>query len=176
MSGVNRALFYQKSAGLSCRRRRALALGAWVLLALLPVAAAELPAATDLSRDAASLQAQPRPVMLEFAARHCSYCDLLEREVLKPMMRNPQTRTQVLIRRIDLDSSTPLTDFHGLRVSPQAFAGRYDVDLTPTLVFVDGRGREIAPRLVGVYSLDFFGGFVDQRIEQGQATLDGRQP
>ena len=92
------------------------------------------------------------------------------------MMRNPQTRTQVLIRRIDLDSSTPLTDFHGLRVSPQAFAGRYDVDLTPTLVFVDGRGREIAPRLVGVYSLDFFGGFVDQRIEQGQATLDGRQP
>ena len=137
--------------------------------------AADLLDAVDLRRLAAELRDRPRPIMLEFAAAHCSYCDLLEGEILRPMLLNPDSRRRVVIRRLDLDSHKLLTDFHGRRVTPGQLAERYAVDLTPTLVFVDGRGEEIAPRLVGVYSLDYYGGIVDQRIELGQGRLDGTE-
>jgi hypothetical protein len=45
------------------------------------------------------------------------------------------------------------------------------VSLTPTLLFLDADGNEISERLVGIWSEDFYGGFIDNRIDQARQGL-----
>ena len=54
---------------------------------------------------------------------------------------------------------------------PSRIAGRYKVHVTPTVLFVDSHGEEIAKRLVGVASLDFYGGYLDAALVQSRNRL-----
>ena len=47
-------------------------------------------------------------------------------------------------------------------------AARYDVALTPILVFLNAGGVEINERLVGIWFEDFFGGCIDNRIDEAR--------
>ena len=103
MPGAIRALLYQKSGRLSCRPRPVAGALAAVLAAvsllLTAAPASELVDARDLQADARGLIERPRPILLEFAARHCSYCDLLETEIIRPMLMDPAIEERVLVRR-----------------------------------------------------------------------------
>ena len=129
-----------------------------------------VPPATHLGKDAAQARAACVPLLLEFAADSCDYCELLEEEVIKPMLRNRDYERRVLVRRVTLDSAARLRDFDGRRVSATALAQRYEIKVTPTLIFVDARGEELAERMVGVTTLEFYGGYLDQALDTaGQA-------
>ena len=43
--------------------------------------------------------------------------------------------------------------------------------MTPTLLFVDSQGRELAERMVGVTTLEFYGGYLDQAIDASSDKL-----
>ncbi|UCE90318.1 MAG: hypothetical protein JSW10_05755, partial [Pseudomonadota bacterium] len=51
------------------------------------------------------------------------------------------------------------------------FAQRYSAFVMPTVVLVDHRGRELAPRLVGVTTPDFYGGDLDDAIDTALGRL-----
>lgn len=121
-------------------------------------------AATDLAADASLAARQGAVILLEFAAADCPYCALLEEEFLKPMLRSGDYDGRVIMRVIDVDRAIPLTDFEGDRSTMAALADRFGVELTPTLVLVDSRGKPLVKRIVGIWSLDFFGGLLDERI------------
>lgn len=154
-------------------------LGLWALLItasasagagddLLPV---QVEPADDLHADGQAAQRMCVPLLLEFSSLSCSYCDLLEEEILKPILRNRSYDQRVRMRKVRLDSYRTLKDFDGRRTNGEKLAKRYRVFVTPTLLFVDRRGRELAERMVGVTTLELYGGYLDQALDQAGDKL-----
>lgn len=131
----------------------------------------QVPVTTNLAGDGRVAAERHLPILLVFSARHCPYCELLEREILKPMLISGDYGDKVVIRKIMLDGAADLRDFQGRTVDAGGFATRHDVFATPTILFVDSQGRELAPRLVGINTVEMFGGLVDSAIEQARSKL-----
>jgi thioredoxin-related protein len=110
-------------------------------------------------------------MVLEFSSEDCTYCHRLEALFLLPMQRNADYDDKVLLRSISLDEGTSVIDFDGRSIATSEFATRYGVSLTPTLLFLDADGNEISERLVGIWSEDFYGGFIDNRIDEARQGL-----
>ncbi len=125
----------------------------------------------DLRQEARIAKAGKLVLMLEFSSEFCGFCRRLEELFLVPMQRNADYDDKILIRMVSLDSYETLVDFNGLSMSTSEFASRYQVSLTPTLLFLDGDGVELSEKLVGIWSEDFYGGFIDSRIDEARKKL-----
>ena len=110
-------------------------------------------------------------LVVEFANDDCVYCRKLEDLFLLPMQRNAEYDDKILLRTVSLSDFDRLIDFHGRSVTTAEFASQYEVTLTPTLVFLNAEGVEMSEKLVGIWSEDFFGGFIDKRIDEARAKL-----
>jgi thioredoxin-related protein len=127
----------------------------------------EIQYATDFSQLATIARSQDKIIMLEVSASYCEYCDLLEEEFIKPMLRNDDYNTDVLIRKIDMDSYYQISDFSGDAMTPYEFTRRLKVNLTPTLLFFDANGNEVSQRILGINSLELYGGYIDEALNSG---------
>ncbi len=125
----------------------------------------------DLRDEASVARADNLILVLEFSSDDCTYCRKLENLFLLPMQRNAEYDAKILIRTVSLDSFETLVDFNGQTVSTGEFASRYEVSLTPTLLFLNAEGKEMSDKLVGIWSEDFYGGFIDSRIDEARAKL-----
>ncbi len=125
----------------------------------------------DLRSEAQVLRSQNLILVLEFSSEYCGYCRKLESQFLLPMQRNAAYDDKILIRTISLDAYETVVDLEGRTVSASEFASRYGVSLTPTLLFLNAEGIEMSERLVGIWSEDFYGGFIDNRIDEARARL-----
>ena len=126
---------------------------------------------TDLRQEARVVKGKNLVLVLEFSSEYCEFCRKLEALFLLPMQRNPEYDDKVLIRSISLDGYETLVDFNGRLINTSEFASQYDVSLTPTLLFLNGDGVEISEKLVGIWSEDFYGGFIDSRIDEAHKNL-----
>ena len=126
---------------------------------------------SDLRQEAEVMRARRLVLVLEFAREDCPYCHKLERLFLLPMQRNADYDVNILIRSISLDDDQTVIDFEGRSLATSEFAARYGVSLTPTLLFLNADGIEISERLVGIWSEDFYGGFIDSRIDTARDSL-----
>lgn len=116
------------------------------------------------------------PILLVFAAKHCTYCHQLEEDFLKPMLRSGDYTDKVLIRKVNIDGFGAIRDFKGKQVDVQDFADRYQVYVTPTVVFIDGDGTQLAQKRVGLNTPDFYGGYLDQSINTALDILRRDKP
>ena len=123
--------------------------------------------ATDFSLLAETARAEEKIILLEVSASYCEYCEMLEEEFIKPMLRNSDYTADVLIRKIDMDGYYPITDFSGNNTSPDKFTRDLKVLLTPTLLFFDGNGNEVSPRILGINSVELYGGYLDDGLTAG---------
>ncbi len=128
-------------------------------------------ASPDLSQDARLSEERRLPVMLLFSADYCGFCTRLSEEFLVPMQRSGEYRDRVLIREIRIDNYATLRDFEGQPTMPEDLAYRYDISVTPTILFLDHRGRELTQRMVGLGTVDFFGLYLDAAIASARARL-----
>ncbi|MDH3636154.1 MAG: thioredoxin fold domain-containing protein [Gammaproteobacteria bacterium] len=126
---------------------------------------------TDLRDEARLARDNNLVLVLEFSSEYCGYCRKLEDLFLVPMQRNAEYDAKILIRSVSLDSFETLVDFDGRSLSTAEFASRYEVSLTPTLLFLNAEGKELSEKLVGIWSEDFYGGFIDGRIDQAREKL-----
>lgn len=133
--------------------------------------AAGIPLALDLAQAGRQAEHTCVPLLLEFAADDCDYCTLLEEEVLNPTLLNREYEQRVLMRKLVLYSDIKVHDFSGKPVYASDFANRYKVFVTPTLLFVDRQGRELAERMIGVTTLEFYGGYLDQALDTAREKL-----
>jgi len=127
--------------------------------------------AIDLGREGRQAEEACVPLLLEFAAEYCEYCTLLEEEVLNPTLLNRDYDQRVLMRKLVIDRSGKLRDFDDTPVNATELANRYKVFVTPTLLFLDSQGRELAERMVGVMTLEFYGGYLDQAMDASTDKL-----
>lgn len=134
----------------------------------------EVPVAADLRAEGRAAERSGRALVLVFASEDCSYCMVLEEEILKPMLRSGDYDGLVLIRKVRLDPGEYVRDFAGREVETAALADRYGVFVTPTVLFVDAEGAELAARLVGINTVELYGGYMDAAIEQAVARIEAR--
>jgi len=125
----------------------------------------------DFSALAAEARQTEKIIMLEVTASYCSYCGVLEEEIIKPMIRSGDYDNTVLIRQLAMDSFYTIKDFAGNDTTPALLAQKYKIKITPTLLFLDADGNEVGERILGVYSLDFFGAYVDAALVKGLITM-----
>lgn len=147
-------------------------LAAW--LAAAPAAAGEVQveSARDLEAVAAVATERDVPVLLMFSSPFCSYCQLVEEDFLEPMLLSGDYTDKVVIRKVGMTiGERKLTGFHGEPITVDELASRYDVSLTPTLVFVDSEGHALAKNLVGVTTVDYYGYYVDESIDVALGRL-----
>lgn len=138
--------------------------------------AGEVPVATDLRADACTARNQVVPILLEFAAPDCPYCEQLEAQILRPMLISGDYTGKVIIRKIMLDDGQMVRNFDGKPVRTDDLKYRYDVFVTPTMVLVNGDGDELTERIIGVHTIDFFGGEVDAAIDTARSKLASQDP
>ncbi|VAW51377.1 hypothetical protein MNBD_GAMMA05-861 [hydrothermal vent metagenome] len=110
-------------------------------------------------------------IMLEVSASYCDYCRILEEEIIKPMLRSGDYTKDVLIRQLEIDSAYLVNDVTGEKITSSEFAEKFKIKITPTLLFLDSGGNEVSERILGVYSLDFYGSYVDKALINGLKVI-----
>ena len=142
---------------------------AWVQQALSePV---KVPQAFDFEQDAEHARRVGVPLLVMVASETCSYCELLKREVIRPMIISRAYEDKILIRELMLESAA-VVDFDGALIPADEFARRYKARLTPTVLLLGPDGTELVPRTVGISNIEFYGYYLDQSIEQASAALN----
>jgi thioredoxin-related protein len=155
--------------------RLALIVAASLWLVIMPLhAGITVPVVSDLQQLGEQAQSQKLPILLVFTSIICSYCELLEQDFLQPMLLSGEYRDKVIIRKLELGPGDSVTGFDGRNIMSRELSGRYRVFVTPTMLFVDGSGKELAERMVGINTPELFGGYLDNCIEM--ALLRIRQP
>ena len=127
--------------------------------------AGELTAASDLQ----GLDPE-QPVVLAFTADHCTYCDYVKENHLVPMDRRGDA---VTIREVDVGSHREVTTFSGETIKRRDLGDAYTVRVTPTLVFLTPEGDVAAENLVGVTSRDYYGLYLERRVESVREAMAG---
>ena len=131
----------------------------------------EVPLIDDLAALGRVAGRRRLPIVLLVSRSDCSYCALLKEEVLNPMMKSREYDDQALLGELMLDSVEPLRGFQGEYELRDDLASRFDADLTPTLLFLAPDGTELAPRIRGINTLEFFGFYLDRAIESARTRL-----
>ncbi len=151
----------------------------FIVLCLLvppPLAAAQgVPEVADFAELGRQARQREQVILVMFAATYCEYCERLEAEQLQPLRLGGEFAGQVLIRKHVVDRVGFIRDFSGQQVGYSDFADRYDIDITPTIVFFDGQGRPVGRRLFGYNGSDFFAVRLEQAIARAYALIH-KQP
>ena len=134
-----------------------------------------VPVTRNLQADGASSTQRGVPIMLVFSAPDCHYCRLLDRDFLKPMLISGDYTNKVLIRKVMIGDDATLVNFAGKRVAADKLAEHYHVQVTPTVLFLDAKGQQLAPAMVGVSSPDYYGSYLDQSIAAALKRLHAEQ-
>ena len=113
------------------------------------------------------------PLLLVFSADYYEYCEQLEEQFLRPMLISGDYEDRVMIRLLKLGNGSSVRDFQGNEIATGDLANRYQVRVTPTMLFLNPQGRELAPRMVGINTPEFFGGYLDRSIDEAGAALSG---
>jgi thioredoxin-related protein len=114
----------------------------------------------DMRQTAGQANARGEPLVLMVSLPGCPWCELLRRNYLTPMRGEGVAAFEFMIN----ERSQRITDFKGLQITPAAWSEAMKVKITPTLLFFNAQGNEIAPRIEGVASADFIGAILDERL------------
>jgi hypothetical protein len=87
------------------------------------------------------------------------------------MRRNAEYESKVIMRQIDVGSSALLRTFSGKTTTHARFAKDHRIKLTPTIKLFDAEGHELTEPLIGLTTPDYYGGFLDQRIDAALAKM-----
>ena len=152
-------------------------LAALVLLLLSQLGMANQPAkikvtkSKDLYADGQLAHSRHLPLLIMFSMDGCTYCDLVREDFLEPMLLSGEYDDRVIIRIVKVDDFDTLRDFDGKPITADELALRYRAVVAPTVVFVDYRGHQLAERLIGISTPDFYGGDLDDAIALSLSRL-----
>ncbi len=126
-----------------------------------------LPWPDNLAVLAAQAQSRGEPLVLMASLPGCPWCELLRRNYLGPMRKEGVAAFEFMITERRLQ----LVDFQAQRVTPFALSEQLKIKITPTLLFFNAQGQEIAARIEGVASADFIGTIVNERLTSARDRI-----
>lgn len=112
---------------------------------------------------------EARIVIVLWGTAGCPWCEALRREVMIHLWRDTSRRA-LEVFEFDLADRRSLA--RQPDTSPAALAERFRIRVSPTVTFHGPEG-ELAPRLVGYTSRDFYPAYLEGRIETAGKRLKG---
>lgn len=106
------------------------------------------------------------PIVLLFTAEDCMYCDAMRQQYLVPMSHTQKYAEQALFRQLYVESFSFLRNEDGELVGGDQISLRYGVDITPTVLFINAQGEEVAERIIGLSGAHYFQKTLEQHIQQ----------
>ena len=97
-----------------------------------------------------------------FSQRHCAFCEVVREHYLRPMMAARPRR--ITIAEFELTGTRRVAAGTGRSLTEAEFARERKAQFAPTVMFLGAAGEALAPTIVGL-SRDFFGAYLDQRIQ-----------
>ncbi len=138
---------------------------------LLAADPAALPRVADLKQLGKTAETNHIPILLLVSQFHCDFCERMKREVLHPMQLSGAYADQVLMRELQIDTGEMVTDFQGHRQPSNTLSAHYDIHVTPTLLFLDGQGKEVAERILGINTVDYLLLYIEEAIETASQNM-----
>lgn len=132
---------------------------------------AVLPTQADFHQAGRNALRDKLPVLVLFSSADCGYCSVVKESFLEPMIKSGEYTDKVLIRVVDIDSGDDVRDFNGMLIDSDDMAEKYDVQLTPTVTFLDSHGKELVERVIGLGTIEYYGGFLDDAIDESLVKL-----
>lgn len=133
-----------------------------------------VPLARDLSSDAALAREKNGVVLVMFTGEYCGYCERVLNEFLLPMSRNADYQSKLVMRRVVNTGVNSLRGFDGKPLDHHEFSAESGVRMVPTVMLFDSRGKPLSKPLVGISSSDYYGFYLDERIDQALSLIRGR--
>ncbi len=159
---------------MTVRTLRALRVGCAAILAscALAAAAAEpVPFARDLAADGRAARESGRVIVVLYATSDCPYCKKVRAGFLGPMHADAAAAKQVLVREVDVESGRAVVGFDGHPTTHAALGKGRRPRIVPYVVFLGPRGEPLADPLIGIASVDLYGGMLERRIEAARSKL-----
>jgi thioredoxin-related protein len=133
-----------------------------------PTTHTALPSPSSLRGAAQAAVARGEPLVVMTTLAGCPYCDVVRNHHLLPMLR----AGQVVAVQIDVrDRTSNLQGFAGDTTTPADQARAWKARFAPTVMFFGPDGRELAERLVGVAVPDFYGEYLQERLNEARRKL-----
>ena len=130
-----------------------------------------IPETRDLYADARLAAEKNVPLLVMFAMEDCGYCEQVKQDFLIPMLRSGDYTDKVLMRIVRVDDYSYVKDFDGQERPGDSIATRFRAYVVPTVIFVDKDGKQLSPRLLGITTPDFYGGDLDNAINESLRKL-----
>ena len=131
-----------------------------------------VPLASDLRQDGLDAARNGTPLILFFTLPDCTYCHAVRQNYLAPLQRGDGGQ-RYIVREIVIDGKRKATGLDGKAASHQELARRFKARFGPTVLFVDGAGKPLAPPLVGGDTAGMYGAYLDDRLAASRMQLAG---
>ena len=156
----------------SFQRRHLLAAlsASWFSVALSQAAHAAtrvLPISTSLKTDLEAALKTSKPLVVLVSLDNCPFCKIARENYLIPLM----AERAINVIQVNTNHATPMDDATGKRTTHAQLIRAWAIKVTPTVLFLGKNGREVAPRLEGGSTSDFYGAYLDERIRTAQAAI-----
>ena len=156
----------------SFQRRHLLAAfsASWLSVALNKAAHAAtrvLPTSTSLKTDLEAALKTSKPLVVLVSLDNCPFCKIARENYLIPLM----AEQAMSVIQVNTNHATPMDDALGKRTTHEQLIRAWAIKVTPTVLFLGKNGREVAPRLEGGSTSDFYGAYLDERLRTAQAAI-----
>lgn len=111
------------------------------------------------------IAATSRPAVVLFSIEGCGFCKQVRRDHLRYLAREPDS-SRVMIAELDISDHQPFAEGS----SPAELAASLGIRVAPTVAFF-GPAGEVAERLIGYQSADFYGAYLEDRIKAASAAI-----
>lgn len=125
-----------------------------------------LPPLRNLQTSAAAAAARHQPLIVMFSLPSCPYCEKLRRTQYQFLVKQGY-----VVRQVEINDRSRIVGFDGQPTSGARLAVQYDVHLAPTVLFFGPGGKELAPRIVGALTEDFYGAYLDRALHTAEQAL-----
>lgn len=122
----------------------------------------KLPIATALDEDLARAVKQSKPLVVMVSLDGCPFCRLVRENYLPSLEREQQ----LTVVQVDMRKSTAIKDLQGHRTTHDQLTRTWGIKVAPTLLFFGKNGSEVAERLAGASIPDFYGAYLQERIDK----------
>lgn len=130
-----------------------------------------VPFLTNPQDDAKTASDGEMIIVVMFEYEDCPWCEYVLKNEIEPMIRSKAFESTVLFRRAYISDSNEIPAFDGTPTTGRQIASDFGISISPTLVFLSSDGQALAAELVGVSSRDFYGYYLEKRINEALEKL-----
>ena len=128
---------------------------------------ATLPATDSLQAELAKAIKKNAPLLVMVSLDGCPFCKIARENYLAPL----REQQGLLVFQVNMRSQRAIKNFAGLTLTQDELIRSWGVKVAPTVLFFGRGGLEMAERLVGGYIPDFYGAYLDERLQLANAAM-----